>query len=184
LIEQLQPWRHLASEPLLEHPWCRLTEDLVEFPSGKRITWWRFTETTDFACVVCLNDTNQVLLAYQYNHPPRCVVDELPGGGQESDDASIEETARRELLEEIGLYAHTMQVIGTFLPNNRRSASVCHVCLATHLEQRKPAPEDTEAISYEWVDITDMNTRIRAGKIRNGILLAAWSIFQAHQATN
>jgi 8-oxo-dGTP pyrophosphatase MutT (NUDIX family) len=183
LAEQLRPWHHLSSEGLLDHPWCRLTEDSVVLPSGKHIKWWRFTEATDFVCVLCLNDKNQVLIAYQYNHPPRCTVDELPGGGQESDDASIEETARRELMEEIGLYAHTIQTIGSFLPNNRRSASRCHVCLASNLEQRNSSPEDTETIVHEWVNTSEINALIQEGRIKNGILLAAWSIFQAHQMT-
>jgi 8-oxo-dGTP pyrophosphatase MutT (NUDIX family) len=177
----LQPWQHLTSEPLLDHPWCALVEDHVLLPSGKPTTWWRFKASTDVVCVVCINDHNQLLVAYQYNHPPRRIVDELPGGRSEPTDSSIEETARRELLEEIGFYAHHMVTIGSFLPNTRRSAGRCYVCLATNLEQRTAAPEETEYIAYQWVDVAAIDRLIRAGELVNGFLLAAWSIYQAYQ---
>jgi 8-oxo-dGTP pyrophosphatase MutT (NUDIX family) len=179
--DRLQPWQQLSSAPLLDHPWCALIEDHVRLPSGKQITWWSFKTTNDFVSVLCFNDNDQLLVAYQYNHPPRRIIDELPGGGREPTDGSIAETARRELLEEIGLYAHHITVIGSFLPNNRRSASTCYVCVATHLEQRTATPEDTEDIAYQWVDSSAIDRAIREGALINGMLLAAWSIYRSQE---
>ena len=176
----MQPWRLLASRLVFEHPWLRVFEDTVELPSGTRLQWLRIPHERDTVQVICVDDEERVLVGYQYNHPPGRVVDEFPGGGVGPDE-EYEAAARRELLEETGVYARQVRQIGAFLVHNRRSGIQCRVFVATDLEQRTATPEEGEATLVEWVPLAEMDARIRAGEIENGILLAAWSIFRASQ---
>jgi ADP-ribose pyrophosphatase len=178
----LQPWQHLSTSTLFEHRWCTIVEDQVLLPSGQQIGWWRLAggSSSDCVCIICCDPDQRILVAYQYNHPPGCVVDELPGGGVH-DGEPPEDAARRELLEELGLYAGTLHKLGAFYTNNRRSPSRCHVFVATDLEQRQAAPEPPEVIAYEWVDQHIIDQRIVQGAIVNGHLLAAWSLFRSHR---
>jgi ADP-ribose pyrophosphatase len=176
--QDLQRWERLATQPLLDHPYCRIVEDLVRLPSGDEARWWRFAGTHEVACIICLDAQQRVLIAYQYNNAPQQVVDEFPGGGVEAHESAVE-AARRELVEETGFFAKHLRELGSFWPNNRRSAERMRIFLATELEYHGAQPESNEYVAYEWVAIAEIEQRIRMGALENGTLLAAWSIFRA-----
>lgn len=127
--ERIKPSRREITRLLLDHPYCRIVEDVLILPSGQQEAWWRFDGTTEAACVICQDANGRVLVAYQYNNAPQMVVDEFPGGSIEGGESGIE-AARRELLEETGIYAHSIREIGSFLANNRRSAERMRVFIA------------------------------------------------------
>ena len=174
----LQPWKRIRSQMLLDHPYCHIVEDTVILPSGREAIWWRHAGAHEVVCVIGLDSEQRVLIAYQYNNAPQRVVDEFPGGGVEADEP-YSDAARRELLEETGFYAHRLREIGSFLINNRRSAERMRIFVATDLEQRTATTQEEENVAYEWVAIDEVERRIRAGELENSTLLAAWSIFRA-----
>lgn len=178
----LPVWQLLASRPLLDQPFVQLVEDTVRLPSGREIAWWRFTDHgPDTVCVIARDSHDRVLVSYQYNHAPGRVVDESPGGGVEPGEA-YPDAARRELLEEAGLWAGQLTEIGAFLMHNRRSGLRCRVFVATELEPREAAPDPEERTAVEWLSVAEIEARIRGGALENGNLLAAWSLFRASQA--
>ena len=175
--ETVKPWPVLASRTLFSHPRLTILEDTVLLPSGHQTTWLRFPDSRDVVAIICLNHEKQILVAYQYNAGPRQVVDEFPGGGVATNESYLE-GARRELLEEVGIYAHEFQEIGAFLLNNRRWSGRCRVFVATQIETRQAAPDAEEFISYEWLSVEQIEQQIRDGVLENGTLLAAWTLFR------
>ncbi|HNT76795.1 MAG TPA: NUDIX hydrolase [Anaerolineae bacterium] len=175
--ETVKPWPVLASRTLFSHPRLTILEDTVLLPSGHQTTWLRFPDSRDVVAIICLNHEKQILVAYQYNAGPRQVVDEFPGGGVATNESYLE-GARRELLEEVGIYAHEFQEIGAFLVNNRRWSGRCRVFVATQIETRQAAPDAEEFISYEWLSVEQIEQQIRDGVLENGTLLAAWTLFR------
>jgi 8-oxo-dGTP pyrophosphatase MutT (NUDIX family) len=174
----LQPWERLSTHTLFRHHFFTILEDLVRLPSGQLGRWWRFSDGPDFVTIIPMNERGEVLVSYQYNNAPQRVVAEFAGGGV-NEGESYADAAQRELMEEVGYYAHDLREIGSFLFQNRHSGRKCRVYLATHLGARQLAHDEAEFIETEWVDIPTLDRRIASGEIDNGIMLAAWCIFKS-----
>src|SRR5262249_24353958 len=110
------PWQQVDTRVIFQHPRLTVWEDTVVLPTGEQTQGMHFREAPDFVKVVCVTERRQVLLVYSYASPPRQVVHEFPGGivnpGESPTDA-----ARRELVEEVGLYPLHLRAVGTFLDN-------------------------------------------------------------------
>jgi ADP-ribose pyrophosphatase YjhB (NUDIX family) len=152
-----------------------IIEDIVRLPTGKTTGWWRFGDEPDFVMVIPMNENGQVLVSYQYNNAPQCIVAEFVGGGVDHGE-SYPDAAQRELMEEVGYYAHDLRPIGKFYYMNRHTGQRCRVFIATQLEPRQMAHDDGEFIETEWVDAATIDQRIADGTYENGIMMAAWTI--------
>jgi ADP-ribose pyrophosphatase len=175
----IDAWKLITSTILFAHKRLTVAEDDVQLPDGSVIKWLHYPNASDFAVVIAINDADEILVSYQYNHPNARVVEEFPGGMIDAGE-SIIDAARRELREETGWHAADVKHIGTFLVNNRRSKTRGHVVVATGLTAGHAEPEAGEIIQTEWVPRADLRAAIRDGTIENVTLLAAWAIFVEH----
>jgi 8-oxo-dGTP pyrophosphatase MutT (NUDIX family) len=173
---QIDAWTVVSSRLVLEHPRLTVAEDVLALPDGKEIRWLHFPRAGDFVIIIAINDADDILVSYQYNHPPRRVVDEFPGGAIDGGEDMLQ-AARRELLEETGWHAGQVQHIGSFLANNRRSSGRGHVIVARQLTPGSDAPEAGEIIVTRWMSPNAINAAIARGEIENVTLLAAWAMY-------
>ena len=160
-----------------------IVEEDRELPTGRTISWLRYAdhrdgvELTDGVMGICVQD-GEVLLSRQYNPGADRVVWELPGGGAHPGEA-FEDAIRRELMEEVGLYPHTLQPIGRVLFNNRRSGWGLRTFLATDLEARSLPADEGEHIDVAWFPLASVSAMIRSGELDNGTLLSGWALLLA-----
>lgn len=170
-------WQHIETRIIFEHPRITVSEDIVVLPSGEQTKWMHFREAPDFVKVICVDDQRRILVEYSYAHPPRQVIQEFPGGLVNRGE-SYADAARRELVEEVGLYPRHLEQIGSFLDNTRRSDRRGIIFWATDFETRPTRPDAEEFIEYEWLAIETLEQMICSGEVVNITLLAAWSIFR------
>ena len=138
-------WRTLGRNYLYKNPWCAFRVDEVELPGGARIEYG-VLEGGGFAAVVPITDGGDVVLVRQWRQPLGTFTLELPSGGVDLGEEP-ERAARRELFEETGYRAQTLEHLTSVHTSTGRSTEVCHLfrCEAVR-DERGPRPEPMEFI--------------------------------------
>ena len=149
----------------------RVRVDDVELPSGRR-TVREVAEHSDAACMVPLDADGQVLLVRQYRKPTESSLLEVPAGGVESGEVS-EETARRELQEEIGHTADQLQHLASFWVAPGWATERMHAYLATGLRPAKLPADDDESIQVVRLPLRQAIALIATGEIQDAKTIAA-----------
>ena len=171
-------WKKISSKTLLTHPRITVVEDIVELPGGEQVPYLKFDESKHSASVICIRG-DEVLLQKEYSYPPNEVLYQFPGGAVEASESPAV-GAGRELTEEAGLKPKTLQELGWFYANNRRTDRKAYVYLCADFEVVEQIGGDTEEdITSHWTPIGRVDEMIRSGEIVNYSLLAAWAMFKA-----
>lgn len=129
------------------------------------------------AGIVAFFDDNSVALVRQYRHPPRGYVLELPAGKIEHGERP-ETCAARELEEELGVVAETLEPLSDFYTTPGFCAERLWVFLATGLTETARRHEEDEIIEVVRLPFARALGMINSGEIEDaktiiGLLLAA-----------
>jgi len=105
-----EEWQLLSEDPAYSS-WVTVKRRTFQMPDGE-VSEWDVVKGSRTVAVVARVPSGGFLLVRQFRPGPMKVLDELPGG-YGRDGESIEETAARELLEETGYRASSIEVIGS-----------------------------------------------------------------------
>lgn len=178
----IRPWRKVSESVVVENPWWAYRRDAVEMPNG-RPGEYHYVHTEGSAMVVPVLASGRLLMVRQYRHLASRESLEFPGGGVKH-GATPEDTARSELAEEVGQAAGELVPVGRFNPFNGVTDEMCHVFLARGLVPAAGArPDETEELEVESVAPEDLEARILAGEVWDGMTIAAWHLARPALAT-
>ncbi len=165
------PFRTLQSQTLYENRWLRLEQDEVEKESdGHRFTY-TYLSVAPSVMVVAITPEREILLVRQYRYPTRRFSYELPGGG--SGGADPAEAAGRELAEETGFRAGSVEKLGEFVTYCGLADEICHVFLARELQPGDQTLDRTEHMTVEAVSYPRLRAMIASGEFMDGMGLAS-----------
>jgi ADP-ribose pyrophosphatase len=119
-----------------------------------------------------VHDDGRVTLVRQYRYAVDAFVWELPAGRRDADETPAE-GARRELEEEAGLRARSLEPLSVFWTTPGFSDEVMHLFRATGLEAVPPRPEADERIETSVFTLAEAAALIERGEIREGKTLVA-----------
>ncbi|MFH1601886.1 MAG: NUDIX hydrolase [Candidatus Shapirobacteria bacterium] len=173
-------WKKISSKETLVHSRLTVIEDEVVLPSGAKTTYLKFKHRTDTALVIAIRKDRKILLQKEYSYPQDRELYQFPGGALEVNE-SPEVGANRELAEEARLRAKKLILLGKFLLNNRRSATMVFVYLGRHLEKAPYLRKDSEeeGIKSFWFSEKEIEDMIARNKIIIFPVLSAWSLYKA-----
>ncbi len=177
------PWQTLSTRYLKRSPWRNVRVDRVRLHTGSEIEY-TYLETPPAVFVVPLLGDGRVVLIRQYRHPVRDWVWEVPAGS--IGDESPEETARRELREEIGGTCAELVPLGWFYSSSAHLTLKSYPFLAVGVELGASRLEETELLQVVPTPADEVLRRVRAGAFGGGqsalSLLLAEPRIRAHLA--
>ena len=109
----------------------------------------------------------------QYRYPVGETVYEIPAGKLDSKQEDIYLAARRELREETGISAESMDYLGPFYPTCAYSDEVIHIFLARGLEYGERRTDEDEFLSVAMVPLDTVKSMILRGALPDGKTQAA-----------
>lgn len=140
-----------------------------------------FVEHPGAVVVLAMDDEQRILLIQQYRHPIQTRDWELPAGLLDIEGEDPQTAAQRELAEEVDLVAAHWEPLLTLHTSPGGSDEVITVYLATQLSAADEvfAREAEELdIALRWTALDEAVDAVLAGRLRNGILIAA--VLAAH----
>lgn len=150
--------------------------DQVRLPGGATARW-EVLEHTGGVALVPLDEAGNVLMVRQYRHCVGAELLELPAGTLEMGEDPAE-TAARELQEEVGMAAASLELIGEFYLAPGYSTELMRTYLATGLTPASRPQDEDESIEVERIPFAEAVKMAISGQLRDaksvaGLLLAS-----------
>jgi 8-oxo-dGTP pyrophosphatase MutT (NUDIX family) len=165
-------WLIHGERDLYSSDWVRLSAVDVEPPAGGRFEHHVVTMRPAAMTAVLDPEHEHVGLIWRHRFAPDVWNWELPGGlvdeGEEPAD-----TARRELVEEVGLRVEGLRHLVTFEPVIGMVRSPHHVYAATVVDRVSEPSELNEGSGLQWIALDSVRRRIDRGEVRNSGTLVA-----------
>ncbi len=170
-------WKKVSSKEIFNHPRLVLMEDEVILPNGHKITYLKQKDNGSCCVTVIAERDGKILIQREYSYPSNQKIFQFPGGGVPAGEKP-EEGANRELMEEMGYRANELQLLGSYLMDNRRSAQKMYVFLASDLVEESLEKDEEEEIESFWLSKDEVAKMIKNGKIINIHALASWCLYE------
>jgi len=168
--------RVTASERVYDGRIMNVRLDTVELADGRNAQR-EVVEHAEVVAIVPVDAAGNVVLVRQYRLPAQDVLLEVPAGGVDEGE-SVDEAAQRELREETGYRAATLERLGGFYVSPGYVTEFIHVFLATDLSEDALDSDEDEEIEVVRMPLKKAVRLIETGGIKDGksiigLLLAA-----------
>ena len=173
--------RRLKEREVYTNKFFTLYDDDVQFPDGSDGRYLRLAATEPGSGVVIMPIfEGKIGVVRVYRYALEALVWELPRGFSHGE--SIEDTARNELREEMGVITAKTEVLGFVHPDSGVQSARVAVVAAWSTESGSGPEDIVEVESSMWVELREFEQMIRTGEIEDGFSLAAYSLLQIRGA--
>ena len=167
------PWKTKRTRAIYQNQWISVREDIVEKPGGGEGIYGVVSMRQFAVGVVPLHDDGTVTLVGQWRYTMNEYSWEIPEGGCPKGELLLD-CARRELREETGLVADSVEPLGGEVHlSNSVSDERGWLFVATGLTQGESALEDTEQIETKRVPLQEAVEMVVRGEINDGLSVMA-----------
>lgn len=148
----------------------RVENNTVRLPNGnealREVVYHRGA-----VCLIAIVD-NHMYFVNQYRVAPDEVLLEIPAGKIENGETP-EETARKELKEEIGGICNNLECIHEFYVSPGFSNECVYLYFAYDVMLENQALEEDEFLEMEKIHVDDLNDLLKSGRVRDAKTIVA-----------
>jgi 8-oxo-dGTP pyrophosphatase MutT (NUDIX family) len=166
------PFEFISSEVLLQGRVFKIRRDTLKAPDGREAKY-DIIEHGGSVVIVPIDSNGNLLFVRQYRHAAGLDLLELPAGTRDGDEP-YEECAAREIREETGMEAGTLERVGDFYLAPGYSSEFMAVFLATELKPNPLPGDDDEFLQLEKIPVKDVDAMFARGDVPDAKSLAAW----------
>ncbi len=161
-------WETVDREIAYTCPGFDIVNETVRLPEGTETDFDYLSEPAS-VCILPFTPDGDVVCIEEWRQAVGRVNRGLPVGGTEPDDDDLEAAARRELAEETGHEAESLEELVTVEPSNGISDSVMHFFVARGC---RPTAEQRldydESIRVVQTSLEELLSSIESGDLRDG----------------
>jgi 8-oxo-dGDP phosphatase len=174
--DEVERWPVTESSVLATGRIVKVRQDTVQFPDGE-LAVREVVQHPGAVAIVAVDEQDRVLMIRQYRHPAGAMLWEVPAGLRDVAGEPLVETAKRELLEEVGYRAGDWRVLADYLSSPGITTERLRVFLARDLTvvpvaQREYVRQHEEAyLTVAWVPLADAVRGVLAGDLHNGVAI-------------
>ena len=178
---EIRPWTVERTEDIQD---CRIftLQRLSETsPAGKHGEFY-ILDSPDWVNVIPITNDGHIVCVEQYRHGSRRVALETPAGMVEAGEAP-EVAAARELREETGYSAKSLQILGRVYGNPAFMTNHLTILLAEGVTLTDPTEwDDHEEIRVRLIAVGDIPGILARGEIENSVsaLALTWYLLHSH----
>src|SRR5215831_14640910 len=174
----VKDWEEVERELLQDCRVFTVSRSTAKSPStGQPHPFYRI-DSSDWVNIVALTRDDELVMVRQYRHGEARVTLEIPGGLVDPGESAAD-AAARELLEDTGYRAPSVQRIGGVNPNPALFGNRTDTFLARGVERVGEIQNGhTEETVVELVPRAELRARLRAGEITSALVIAALYWFE------
>jgi len=172
--------KQLSRKTIYESQYIRLHLDKVKMPSGEIIEAYHVLDyPKDFSVILLTRADGKILMIKSKRYITQTLEWELAAGDIEAGE-SIEEGARRELMEETGYKAKEIRKVYSFNPSNGISNEAAHFLMATLDEDFEQKEFDQDEVKeVVWLSENEIRELIKNNEIKDGASLLPLAMYFA-----
>ncbi len=155
----------ISSQMLHKGKIVNLRVDSVELPNGKTAAR-EVVEHKGAVAVVPITSEGEVLMVRQYRHPVEEILLEIPAGKLDANEPP-DECVKRELLEETGMVAGSLEKLFSFYSSPGFSNEILHIYVAKDLVYQGQRLDEDEFVELEKIPLNKAKEMIIQGKIKD-----------------
>lgn len=169
--------KKISSRQVFDGVVVKLFVDEVELPDGKKSVR-EVVRHPGAVCVIPVTDSGEVIMVRQYRYAFGQPLLEVPAGKLEPGEDPLE-AAMRELEEETGTVAKSIEHIGELYTTVAIIDEKIQMYLATGLTYKNAHPDDGEFLEVEKIPLDTLVSMVMNGEIKDS--KTQISILKAHK---
>jgi len=167
-MQKKGPWGIKSTETVYENNWIKIEHHEVVTPGGSDGIYGKICFNNLAIGIIPIDEKGNTWLVKQYRFPMEENTWEITEGGGDRNIPPIE-SAKRELLEEVGIKAENWMLLQEIQLSNSASDEIGYVYLAQDLSFFEPEPEDTEELEIKQLPLQEFFNLIHTGEITDSL---------------